>query len=236
MLESRLKTIIFECVQRVFEENIKLKKLNESFKSNELRSWANAHGGIKKTQADIGYPNTNVRQDALSDVRDEDITYFEEFPNWNDAVAKRRELMSERTPYGRRTKYDMKSYYTIYTANDGTCVLVGINRNNIETGLTWGGEVSKKAAERFRRDEHLPYPSYRINRYPDETDNYYYYSKKGQDFGLRTNLNFQGRMKDNRNIRNRMSDEEWKKYQGERLKDMDDYLTKYYDKGLSRHK
>lgn len=38
----------------------------------------------------------------------------------------------------------MKCYFTIYRANDGMCLLVGIDRNNIETGVTWGGEVSKK--------------------------------------------------------------------------------------------
>ena len=210
------------------------KPLNEAFKSNRLRSWAMAHGGIKKTEADVGYPNSNVRQDALSDVRDNDITYFEEFSDYNDAIGKRRMLMSKETPYGRRSKYDMSSYFTIYRANDGTCVLIGIDRNSIETSHTWGGEVSKKAADRFWRDEHLPYPTWSINRYPDETDKYYYYSKKGRDFGLKTNKNFQGKMRDNQKIRDKMSDEQWKEWQDKRVKDMDDYLTKYHGKGLKK--
>ena len=220
----------------IFAKNAKKwnhKKINESFKSNELRNWAMAHGGIKKTQADIGYPNCNVRQDALSDVRDEDITYFQEFSSYNEALSKRRELMSEKTPYGQRSKYDMKSYFTIYQANDGTCVLVGINRNSIETGTTWGGEVSKKAANRFWRDEHSPFPSWKTNRYTDDRDTYYY-SRKGEDFGLHTNRNFQGLAHDKQNMRSRMSDEEWRDYQRGRVKDIDDYLSKYYGKGLRK--
>lgn len=209
------------------------KPLNEAFNSNELRNWAKAHGGIKKTFADDGYPNSIVKQDALSDVRDEDITYFQEFPSYNEASNKRWELMSEKTPYGLRSKYDMKSYFTIYTANDGSCVLVGIDRNSIETSHTWGGEVSKKGADRYWRDEHSPFPSWRTNKYTDDRDTYYY-SKKGQDFGLRTNQNFQGRMSDNQKIRNMMNDEEWSNYQKDRVEDMDKYLSKYYGKGLRR--
>ena len=40
----------------------------------------------------------------------------------------------------------------------------------------------------------------------------YYYSRKGQDFGLRTNQDFKGKMSDNNNTRSRMSDKDWKNY------------------------
>lgn len=41
-----------------------------------------------KTFEKDGYPNMNVRQDALSDVNDNDILYLEEFPSYNEAVRK----------------------------------------------------------------------------------------------------------------------------------------------------
>jgi len=222
--KNELRNIIHESVLSI---------INEAFKSSELRNWAKRHGGIKKTYADEGYPNTNVRQDALGDITDNDITYFQEFPSFNEANEKRRELMSEKTAYGRRSKYDMQSYFTIYRAKDGTCALVGINRKSIKTGSTWGGEVSRKAADRFWRDEHSPFPHWQTNRYTDDRDTYYY-SRKGRDFGMRTNRNFQGRANDNRKIRSRMSDEQWQEYQKARLKDMDDYLNRHYGKGISK--
>lgn len=199
--------------------------INESFNSNELRGWFKLHGGVKKNYSKEGYPNMNVRQDALGDITDEDITYLEEFASQEEAYNRMRSLT--RSNNGIRSQYDMRSYFTIYRANDGMCLLVGIDRNNIDTGVTWGGEVSKKGADRYWRDEHSPFPSWKNNRYTDDSDTYYY-SRKGQDFGLRTNTNFKGKMSDNNNIRNRMSDKEWKDYQNMRIKDMDDYLRRHY--------
>ena len=136
--------------------------------------------------------------------------------------------------YGRRSDYDMKCYFTIYRANDGMCLLVGIDRNNIETGVTWGGEVSKKGSDRHWRDERNLRHKYGTNKYTDDSDTYYY-SQKGNDFGLKTNHQFKGKTKDNANIRNRMSDDEWNKYQKDRVNDMDSYLRKYYGKGLKEN-
>ena len=209
------------------------KRLNEDFNSNELRNWFKLHGGVMKTFEKDGYPNMNVRQDALSDVNDKDILYLEEFPSYNDAVRKMNKVKKSDS-YGRRSDYDMKCYFTIYRANDGMCLLVGINRNNIETGVTWGGEVSKKGSDRHWRDERNLRHKYGTNKYTDDSDTYYY-SQKGNDFGLKTNHQFKGKAKDNANIRNRMSDDEWKKYQKDRVNDMDSYLRKYYGKGLKEN-
>ena len=209
------------------------KHLNESFNSNELRNWFKLHGGVMKTFEKDGYPNMNVRQDALSDVNDNDILYLEEFPSYNEAVRKMNKVKKSDS-YGRRSDYDMKCYFTIYRANDGMCLLVGIDRNNIETGVTWGGEVSKKGSDRHWRDERNLRHKYGTNKYTDDSDTYYY-SQKGNDFGLKTNHQFKGIAKDNANIRNRMSDDEWNKYQKDRVNDMDSYLRKYYGKGLKEN-
>lgn len=149
------------------------KYLNENFNSNELRNWFKLHGGVMKTFKNDGYPNMNVRQDALSDVNDNDILYLEEFPSYNEAVNKMRQV-KKHDFYGKRSSYDMKCYFTIYRANDGMCLLVGIDRNNIETGITWGGEVSKKVSDRYWRDE----------RGLNATNNDYRYSKAAQRKGI----------------------------------------------------
>lgn len=198
------------------------KMINESFNSNELRGWFKLHGGVKKTFAEEGYPDTTTPQDALSDVSDDDIRYLEEFSSFNDAVRKRNRLMQSDSNR-MRSKYDMECYFTIYRANDGMCLLVGIDRKNIDLGITWGGEVSKRSADRFWNKEHNP-----------KTDGYQY-SRKGKDFGIYTNKQFKGKAEDNARIRSHMSDKEWKEYQNKRVNDMDSYLRKYYGKGLKEN-
>lgn len=209
-----------------FDLNESKTYITEAFKSNELRQWFKLHGGVMKTFEKDGYPNMNVRQDALGDVSDEDILYLEEFTSFNDAVNKLRQVKKS-DYHGRRSDYDMKCYFTIYRANDGMCLLVGINRNKIETGSTWGGEVSKKASGRYWRDEHNPQHKYGTNRYTDDSDTYYY-SQKGRDFGLYTNHLFKGKSNDNKKIRSRMTDDEWNKYQKKRVKDIRDYSKKHW--------
>lgn len=220
-------------IKKVNNVNESRKRLNENFNSNELRNWFKLHGGVMKTFEKDGYPNMNVKQDALSDVNDNDILYLEEFPSYNEAVRKMNKVKKSDS-YGRRSDYDMKCYFTIYRANDGMCLLVGIDRNNIETGVTWGGEVSKKGSDRHWRDVNNLRHNYGTNKYTDDSDTYYY-SQKGNDFGLKTNHQFKGKAKDNANIRNRMSDDEWNKYQKDRVNDMDSYLRKYYGKGLKEN-
>ena len=114
----------------------------------------------------------------------------------------------------------------MYKANDGYCLIVGVNRNNIETGINWGGEHTKKKSDRIWRDD-KDGEAMRAGRYIDDRDRYYY-SRKGQDFGLWTNKNYKGKMKDNQQIKSRMSDEEWKEFQKQRVNDMHSYLDKYY--------
>lgn len=202
--------------------------LTEAFKSNELRNWFKLHGGVKKVWED--FPEMNVTQDGLGDVTDDDITYLEEFPNIRDARNRVWELNNEKNNYGQRSERNIKNLYTMYKANDGYCLVVGLNRNNIETGINWGGEHTKKKSDRIWRDDKDP-QSYRAGKYVDDRDKYYY-SRKGQDFGLRTNQDFKGKMSDNNNTRSRMSDKDWKNYQNMRVNDMDGYLKKYYGKGL----
>ena len=210
-------------IAETIEKYVFKRKLNEAFKSNELRNWFKLHGGVKKYWDE--FPDMSVMQDGLSDISDEDILYLQEFSDIKDA---RREFwdLSHKDENGRRARMNNRIFYIMYKANDGYCLIVGVNRNNIETGINWGGEHTKKKSDRIWRDD-KDGEAMRAGRYIDDRDRYYY-SRKGQDFGLWTNKNYKGKMKDNQQIKSRMSDEEWKEFQKQRVNDMHSYLDKYY--------
>ena len=201
--------------------------ITEAFKSNELRQWFKLHGGVKRLYTEPEYSNLKdkrVFQDGLGDITDDDIVYLEEFNDFNEAMKKRYELIAS-NPYTRqRSDWDMKAHFTIYKANDGTCLLVGIDRQKVEIGTTWGGEKTKKTANRMMRNGWNM--KTRSNRYVDDSDTYYY-SDKGNYFGLKTNRNYKGLQSDNERRKEHMSDEEWKEYQKERVKDIRDYSKKH---------
>ena len=201
--------------------------ITEAFKSNELRQWFKLHGGVKRLYTEPEYSNLKdkrVFQDGLGDITDDDIVYLEEFNDFNEAMKKRYELIAS-NPYTRqRSDWDMKAHFTIYKANDGTCLLVGIDRQKVEIGTTWGGEKTKKTADRMMRNGWNM--KTRSNRYVDDSDTYYY-SDKGNYFGLKTNRNYKGLQSDNERRKEHMSDEEWKEYQKERVKDIRDYSKKH---------
>lgn len=198
------------------------KHINEAFKSNKLRQWFKQHGGVKKKYDD--YDDT-VPQDGLGDINDNDVLYAEEFKDFNSASNKLFNL--KRSSYGKRSDLDMNCFFTIYTANDGACLLVGLDRKTVPTGFTWGGEATKKYADRKWRDDKEPHNK---NHYVDDRGTYYY-GKKAQDFGLRRNQDFKGKQSDNRRIKNQMSDAEWKEYMNNRISLMQDYLNRHYPKG-----
>ena len=198
------------------------KHINEVFKSNQLRQWFKEHGGVKKKYDDY---NDTVPQDGLGDVNDNDILYTEEFSDFNSASNKLNNL--KHSSSWKRNDWDMKCLFTIYKANDGTCLLVGLDRKTVPTGTTWGGEATKKYADRVMNNG-WNFKT-RNNRYVDDSDTYYY-GKKAQDFGLRSNQDFKGKQSDNKQIRTQMSDAEWKEYMNNRIEHMQDYLNRHYPK------
>ena len=216
-----------------FDMNETRAYLTEAIKSNELRQWFRMHGGVKNVYNEPEYSSLvdkRVFQDGLGDVTDEQIVYLQEFNSFNDADDERRRLMKS-DYYGTRSDWDMKALFVIYSANDGMFLLVGLDRNKTDIGLTWGGERTKKSADRIRRNGWSMKTG--SNRYVDDSDTYYY-SRKGRDFGIYDNVLYKGKMKDNERMRGRMSSSEWNDYQDKRVKDMDDYLRKYYHKGIKK--
>ena len=206
------------------------KHINEAFKSNQLRQWFKEHGGVKNRYNDEQYSDLidkRVMQDGLGDVSDDMILYTEEFNNYNEALHKKQQLKRS-NPYTRqRSDWDMKAYFTVYQANDGTYLLVGLDRSKIKTSPTWGGELTKKTADRVMNNG-WNFKT-RNNRYVDDSDTYYY-GKKAQDFGLRNNQDFKGKQSHNKQIRSQMSDAEWKEYMNNRISQMQDYLNRNYPK------
>lgn len=160
-------------------DNIIRMAINEAIKSSALNDFFREHGGVNRE----GY-----NQDGLSDVSDDMIGYYQEFPTHNDAVRK---MNSIKRPdrLNRRSENDMKYFFQIYTAKDGSSVLVGIDRDKVETTTTWGGESLKKYGDRRRRNGW----NFRERgwKYNDDSDTYYY-SSPARDFGLSTSNNVKG--------------------------------------------
>lgn len=128
--EAELKQYIAEAVEHVL--------IKEAFKSNMLRNFFKQHGVVDK----------NRRQFSLGDLDDTQIGFAKEYPSHNDA-ANALFNMKRPTPDRKRSKYDMKYVFEIFHANDGTALLVGINRNAVKTGIHWGGEHLKKVTDRL---------------------------------------------------------------------------------------
>ena len=152
--------------------------INEAIKSSMLNDFFREHGGVSRE----GY-----NQDGLSDVSDDMIGYYQEFPTHNDAVRKMNSLKRP-DRQRRRSENDMKYYFQIYTAKDGSSVLVGIDRDKVETTATWGGESLKKYGDRRNRNGWNFKTGWKYN---DDSGTYYYGSKT-KDFGLRTSKDVKG--------------------------------------------
>lgn len=189
--------------------------IQEAFKSNKLRDFFQQHGGV----------SNKFRQFSLGDISDEQIGYIQEFDNANDAYNKMTALKKS-DPYTRqRSDADMRYLFHIFTANDGTSILVGVDRNKIQTGVTWGGEVEKKVADRLWRNG-WNFKT-RDNRYVDDRDTYYYQSP-AKDFGLHKSDDYKNRKQGIKQQKDMMGKEQHKQWRQDRLKHLRDYLQRYY--------
>ena len=218
--ESRLRAVIAEAVRDV---------LQEAFRSDRLRQWFRMHGGVAKMCGDEGFPESRKLQDGLGDVDDGQIVYMEEFASANDAIWARHRLLAKNGR--RRSDWDMAAFFVIYQANDGKCLLVGLDRKKVQTYHTWGGERTKKKAARVLRDEH--HPEYKgEDGYFDPKKQMYHYSKMLGDVGVKDNEEF-GKMKsDNAKKRSRMSPEDFGEYLQGEIGRKDAYFRRHYGKGM----
>ena len=213
LTEQELLGIISEEITRYF--------LSESLQSNQLRDFFNQHGGVDKKH----------RQNSLSDINDSQIGYFKEFDTPNDAYFAKQKLTASDKYTRMRSKMDMQYLFHIFYAADGTAALVGIDRDTIDTGFTWGGEVQKKISDRFWNNGYNP--KTHDNRYADDSDTYYYQSP-AKDFGLYKNKDLQNRKNDIKQQKDLMDNERYKNWRQERLKHMRDYLQNHYPKDFER--
>lgn len=211
LTESQFRKLIQESVNKI---------LTEAFKSNTLRSFFQQHGGV----------NTNQRQFSLGDISEEQIGYVEEFNSPNEAFKKKQELTKPNHFKG-RSDHDMNYLFHIFTANDGTAILVGVDRNTIQTGSHWSGEQEKKVADRLWRNGWNN--KTRDNRYVDDSDTYYYQSP-AKDFGVYTNNNFQGKMSTNKKALEAQPKELQMQFKNDKLKHMRDYLQRNYPQTFNK--
>lgn len=223
LTESALHKIIKESINMV---------MNEAFRSNTLRDWFKEHGGVKRVHSDDEYNfdklmDKRIRQDALGDISDDDIVYSRECNSIKDAYDLCWDLNHPKDEYSRkRMPFNQKAYYTIYQAMDGKCLVVGMDTSKVDTGTLWGGgTASKKLSDRIRNND-WNFKT-RSTRYADDSDTYYY-TGRDRDFGMKTNSDYQSKLGWNNDMRKKMSDDEWKEYQKNRVSDMRDYVDRHY--------
>lgn len=217
-------------VKLVNESKIyKKSTLNEAFNSNQLKQWFKKHGGVKKTFAEEGFPENRVPQDGLGDVSDDMILYLQEFENLSDASSALRNLKHSDNRH-KRSDWDMAAHFVIYRANDGCCLLVGLDRKQIKTRPTWGGDRLEKSGDRYWRNEHNPY-------YVDSYGNWqsdkqvYHYGKKAQSHGVYHNEitnGFQGLKNNNQRLKGKMSPEEFNEYIQGNIRRHKDYVRNHF--------
>lgn len=163
---DRLSKILRESIDRLLTESIPSERLSDFFSQ---------HGGVNRQ-----YP-----QDGLGDVTDDQIVSMYTYDTIHDA---------ENSAWKMRRNPKYREFFPcVYTANDGTAALVFFDRDKVDTGLNWGSENFKKTSDRMWRDEHDP------NAKNQKNDVYYYGGGDyvpANDFGLRTNKDYKGKLDD----------------------------------------
>lgn len=199
---------------RLISEQVIERLITESFKSNMLRDFFAKHGGVDK----------RYRQFSLGDIDDDQIGWSREYDNPTDALRDMR-MVKQPLRTGKRRPEDMRYLFQIYVAKDGHTMLVGIERDTIETGLHWGGEYAKKVTDRMWNNgwNHKT----RNNRYVDDSDTYYYQSH-AKDFGLHTSDDFKPRANDNARQMQGMSKEERDEFNKHKVKRLKAYMSRTY--------
>ena len=183
--------------------------INEAFKSNQLRDWFNNHGGVDKTHGGCD----------LSDINDDDIIYMQEFSNELEASNICWKLNHPKSKWSDgNDPFSQDGLYYLYKAKDGCYAVVGIRRNgSVKLSTDRSEKVRKRSDDRY---------------YGRKQDNLYHYGPHGQNFGLNTNDDYRGKLKDKEDLRKLMSPDEFEKYQRKRAS----YMKKYRNIKKQREK
>ena len=194
--------------------------LMEAIPSKKLASIVKMHGGV----------NRAYDQDGLGEITDDQILSMQEFPNINAAIAARRQYLQPNGSH--RSDSDMQNFFQIYNLADGTAILVGLDRNKIQTKSTWGGE--RLATKANRVNAYGWNHKNRDTKYLDDSNTYYYGVKSNMGnpqsmnsrpakqvgtnypnsaagyFGIKTNHNYTGKLKDLENEKGRYEKQPYK--------------------------
>lgn len=186
-------------------------RLAEAYKSSKIRDIMNRNGGAKNRYdqpEDPKLADDRVTQDGMGDITDDDIVYVQEYDNVKDAQSQAWELNHPRDNRGDRGR-SQNTYYTVYKTKNGKGVVVGIDKKKVETGSTWGGELTKKLADRVMKNG-WNFKT-RSNRYVDDSDTYYTNpTSPAKDFGYRTNHDFKNMQKDLENSKKSYEEQPYK--------------------------
>ena len=223
--ESQLREAIKKTIESI---------LSEGFNSKKLRDYFIQHGGIKRlyTQDELGdVPDKRVTQDGLGDVTDEQIVYMEEYP---DAKAAQEQAWYMQHPKDRRGRLTpTNTFYTVYKANDGSAIVVGLDKSKFPTDTLWGGEGSKKRVDRVKNNG-WSFKS-RSNRYNDDSGTYYTGEKSPvKDFGYKTSKDYKNMLsnleKEKKSSEEQQGKDNYVEWRRRALQGMRDYMQRHYPK------
>ena len=210
--EYKLNNIIKESIDNL---------IMESFESSKIRDFFREHGGV----------NRKYRNFSAGDITDEQINFWKVFPSYNDAIMAMHKY-KQPDQRGQRSDLDMESHLSVLAAKDGSAAVVGVTRDSVELGQTWGGEYHKKVADRLNRNG-WNFKT-RDNRYVDDSDTYYYggddNNSPANDFGIYNNRDYNGMMNMIDKYKGQMSDENFKDWRKNAHQHMKDYMKRHYGK------
>ena len=208
--------------------------LSEGFNSKKLRDYFIQHGGVKRlyTQDELGdAPDKRVTQDGLGDVTDEQIVYMQEYP---DAKAAQNQVWHMQHPKDRRGRLiPTNTLYTVYKANDGSAIVVGLDKSKVPTDVLWGGEGSKKRIDRVKNNGWSI--KSRSNRYNDDSDTYYTNDKSpARDFGYNTSKDYKNMLsnleKEKKSSEEQQGKDNYVEWRRRAIQGMRDYMQRHYPK------
>ena len=206
IVESTVRVIINENgVNRLINEGYgrEYGNVSEAYKSSKIRNIMNQNGGAKNRYDQPDDPDLTdkrVTQDGMGDITDEDIAYLQEYDDVKTAQKQAWNL--NRNDRG-------NIHYTVYKTKNGKGIVVGIDKNKVEIGNTWGGERTKKLADRIQNNG-WNFKT-RSNRYVDDSDTYYTApSGPSKDFGYRTNHDYKNMLKDLKDNERRYEEQPYK--------------------------
>ena len=134
--------------------------LNESIASSRISNFLRNHGGL----------SCDSPKDGLGDISDDAIVTCQEVSSAKEAV----DIVFRNNR--------SKDFYIWYLANDGSAIVVAVDKTKFDTGYIYGWSSSKKYADRYWEKER-----------PDGRETYEYNPFVAYHAGVKNNADFQNK-------------------------------------------